>query len=197
MYFFPLKPNLLGQPTGVPAFLSPEECGGVIASGERTLELRAGRTEDHGLHAELRRSDIGWLNPDGEHRWLFERIRDCVLAVNGDWFRYDLSGFEGIQFTKYSAAKGKESDFYSTHVDTALLPGGSVRKLSFTIQLSDPGSYDGGDVVLYKSFTDHAKLDRAVGSIGFFPSYTIHEVTPVTRGVRYSLVGWACGPAFV
>jgi len=51
--------------------------------------------------------------------------------------------------------------------------------------------------VLYESFSDSAPLSRALGSISFFPSYTIHEVTPVTSGVRYSLVGWACGPAFV
>ena len=47
------------------------------------------------------------------------------------------------------------------------------------------------------SLTDFATLSRATGSISFFPSYTIHEVKPVTRGTRYSLVGWACGPAFI
>jgi len=30
----------------------------------------------------------------------------------------------------------------------------------------------------------------------FFPSYTLHEVTPVTKGTRYTLVGWVHGPAF-
>jgi len=129
-------------------------------------------------------------------RWLFDRIKDCVNGVNSDWFRYDLTGFEGIQFTKYSLKAG-EPDFYSSHVDTASLPGGTVRKLSFTVQLSDPESYSGGDVVLYKSLIDSVNLSRDLGSISFFPSYTIHEVMPVTRGVRYSLVGWACGPAFV
>ena len=132
-----------------------------------------------------------------EHAWLFNRIRDCTNAVNADWFRYDLIGFEGLQFTKYAYGKDARPDFYSSHKDTALLPGGTVRKLSFTIQLSDPETYEGGDVVLYNSLIDTANLSRALGSISFFPSYTIHEVTPVTRGVRHSLVGWACGPAFV
>jgi PKHD-type hydroxylase len=136
------------------------------------------------------------MNPDGEHRWLFERVRDCINAVNSDWFRYDLTGFEGIQFTKYSHRAG-DADFYRSHKDTVTLPGGTVRKLSFTIQLSDPDSYGGGEVVLYESLTDSANLSRAIGSISLFPSYTIHEVAPVTHGVRYSLVGWACGPAFV
>src|SRR5690242_7045206 len=140
MYFFSLRANSLGHPTFVANLLSPEECASIISGRETTVTLGAGKTEDHRVHENLRKSDIGWLNPDGDLRWLFAKIRDCVTAVNSDWFRYDLTGFEGIQFTKYSA-KGTDGDFYSSHVDTAPLPGGTVRKLSFTIQLSDPDSY--------------------------------------------------------
>jgi len=195
--FFLLKSNVVGQPTFVDGFLTPDECRSIIASGESHLDLNVAKTEDHQVHQNLRKSDIGWLDSNGEYAWLFNRIRDCVNAVNADWFRYDLIGFEGIQFTRYSSSKDGHPDFYSSHKDTALLPGGTVRKLSFTIQLTDPETYEGGDVVLYNSLIDTANLSRALGSISFFPSYTIHEVMPVTRGARYSLVGWACGPAFV
>jgi len=195
MYFYSLRANSVGQPTFVASLLTPEECRSIISSGEGKLDLHAGKTEDHRVHQNVRRSEIGWLSPDSELQWLFAKVRDCVSAVNSDWFRYDLTGFEGIQFTKYSSEGA--GDFYSSHVDTASLPGGTVRKLSFTIQLSDADSYGGGDVVLYSSLTDSSTLSRAIGSISFFPSYSIHEVLPVTRGVRYSLVGWACGPAFV
>lgn len=196
MYFFNLRSNLAGEPTFVGNFLTPDECTAIISSGENDLQLRAGRTENHQVNEHLRKSEIGWLNPDGEQRWLFERIRECTNAVNADCFRYALIGFEGIQFTKYSYKAG-QSDFYSSHRDTAVLPGGTIRKLSFTIQLSDPETYTGGDVVLYNSLIDTVPLNRDAGSISFFPSYLIHEVAPVTKGVRYSLVGWACGPAFV
>lgn len=195
--FFLLKSNVVGQPTFLADFLTPEECRTLVGSGEGRLGLQVARTEDHGVHENLRKSEIGWLDSDGEYAWLFDRIRECTNAVNADWFRYDLIGFEGLQFTKYACNKDARPDFYSSHKDTALLPGGTVRKLSFTIQLSDPETYEGGDVVLYNSLIDTANLSRALGSISFFPSYTIHEVTPVTRGVRHSLVGWACGPAFV
>lgn len=144
--FFKLKPNLTGEPTFVDPFLTAEECHGIIESGERDLQLTAGRTENHEVRQHLRKSEIGWLSPDGEMRWLFERIRDCVNSVNADWFRYELVGFEGIQFTKYAHVAG-QADFYSSHRDTVVLPGGTVRKLSFTIQLSDLASYDGGDVI--------------------------------------------------
>jgi predicted 2-oxoglutarate/Fe(II)-dependent dioxygenase YbiX len=195
MYFFNLKSNLTGQPTFIPNFLTQEECSAIIDKCEANLRLKAGGTEDGKVHQELRSSEIAWLPPEGEHRWLFDRIRDCMNAVNSDWFRYDLVGFEGIQFTKYSHKTGR-TDFYSSHVDT-VASNGTVRKLSFTVQLSDPERYGGGDVILYKSLTDSAALSRAIGSISFFPSYTIHEVLAVTSGVRYSLVGWGHGPAFV
>lgn len=193
MAFFLLKPPLTGH-LAVNAFLTAEECRRIIEGGERTLELAPGKTEDR--RSSLRKSDIAWFSPEGEYNWLFQKIADCINNVNGHWFGYNLVGFEGIQFTKYSQGKNDSGGFYSAHKDTALLPGGTIRKLSFTVQLSDPDAYEGGDVVLYDSFSDSTTLGRGVGSISFFPSYTIHEVTPVTKGTRYSLVGWACGPAF-
>lgn len=197
MAFFLLRPNVTGQPTTVNDLLTPDECRAIIEGGEASLELRDGKTEDHQVREQLRKSQIGWFQPEGAFRWLFQKVGDCINEVNRQWFGYDLVGFEGIQFTKYAFNKDQSADFYSSHKDTALLPGGTIRKLSFTIQLSPPESYGGGEVVLYNSFTDFVTLSRAPGSITFFPSYTIHEVTPVTQGVRYSLVGWACGPAFV
>jgi len=194
MYLFHLRPNLPGQPTYVGNLLTLEECNAIVKSGERDLKLVPGRIDDERVQDSLRKSEIGWLSPEGEHRWLFDRIKDCINAVNSDWFRYNLIGFEGIQFTKYS---GTGADFYSSHTDLKSTEIGTIRKLSFSIQLSDPKTYDGGEVLLYESLTASAAMNKNVGSITFFPSYTVHEVLPVSRGVRYSLVGWAHGPPFV
>ena len=194
MYLFHLRPNLPGQPTYVGNLLTLEECNAIVKSGERDLKLIPGRIDDERVQDSLRKSEIGWLSPEGEHRWLFDRIKDCINAVNSDWFRYNLIGFEGIQFTKYS---GTGADFYSSHTDLKSTEIGTIRKLSFSIQLSDPKTYDGGEVLLYESLTASAAMNKNVGSITFFPSYTVHEVLPVSRGVRYSLVGWAHGPPFV
>jgi len=194
MPYFLLRPVLLGQ-VSVNDFLTPDECQTLVDEGGRNSEMTAGTTEDH--RANIRRSEVAWFDPEGEHQWLFQRIRDCINDINRNWFGYNLTGFEGIQFTKYSHHKDAASDFYAAHKDTKLLPGGLIRKLSFTIQLCDSTAYEGGDVVLYDSFTDFVRLSRSLGSISFFPSYTIHEVTPVSKGIRFSLVGWACGPSFV
>lgn len=194
---FLLKTNLVGQPTGRNNLLTPEECEAIIDIGETGLDLKVARTEDHHVHEVLRKSEISWFNPDNAPGWLFERIRACLNDVNASWFGYQLIGLEDIQFTKYAYKQDQAPDFYSSHRDTTQLPGGTIRKLSFTIQLSGADTYGGGEVILYNSLTDSITLSRSQGSISFFPSYTIHEVTPVSRGVRYSLVGWAYGPAFV
>jgi len=194
---YSLKGNLIGQPTGLNNFLTPEECIAIIDGGENDLGLKVAKTEDHGIHKQIRRSEICWFKPDDGHAWLFDRIKDCLNGVNASWFGFNLIGLEEIQFTKYSYKNDEHPDFYSSHRDTTLLPGGTVRKLSFTIQLSEAETYGGGDVVLYNTLTDSITLSRSRGSISFFPSYTIHEVTPITNGIRYSLVGWAYGPAFV
>jgi len=195
MYLFHLRPNLAGDPTFVGSLLSPDECTRIVDNCERDLELGPGRIDSEQIDANRRKSDIGWISPQSEFRWLFDRISECVNAVNADWYRYNLIGFEGIQFTKYSGAGG-QTNYYSSHTDLKSTDYGTVRKLSFSIQLSGPDTYEGGDVLLYRSLTESSTMNRAIGSITFFPSYTIHEVLPVTKGIRYSLVGWVHGPPF-
>ena len=99
---------MLGQ-VSVNDFLKPDECRSIVQAGERNLSMIAGTTEDH--RASIRQSDIGWFDPDGEHQWLFERIRDCINDINRNWFGFNLLGFEGIQFTKYSHKNGV-GDYY-------------------------------------------------------------------------------------
>ena len=82
---------------------------------------------------------------------------------------------------------------YGKHVDCSY--NTNIRKLSFTLQLSDPSDYDGGDLCLY--FGEDAEvIKREQGYVALFPSYVLHEVTPVTRGTRYSLVSWITGKPF-
>ena len=78
---------------------------------------------------------------------------------------------------------------------------GKIRKLSVTVSLSDPSDYDGGDLKFDlgphapKRFHTCEEI-RPRGSIIVFPSHIHHQVTPVTRGTRYSLVAWNLGRPF-
>jgi PKHD-type hydroxylase len=78
---------------------------------------------------------------------------------------------------------------------------GKIRKLSVTISLSDPKDYDGGnlkfDLGPHREDRYHECVEiRPRGSIIVFPSHVYHQVTPVTRGTRYSLVAWNLGYPF-
>ena len=77
---------------------------------------------------------------------------------------------------------------------------GKIRKLSMTINLNEPGDYDGGNLKFDfgSNREDGHQIHeveeiRPQGSIIVFPSYQYHCVTPVTRGTRYSLVLWCLG----
>ena len=69
-----------------------------------------------------------------------------------------------------------------------------VRKLSFTLQLSDPDDYEGGNVELISEANQNYIAPRQRGAIILFDSRTQHRVNKVTKGTRRSIVGWVVGP---
>jgi PKHD-type hydroxylase len=77
---------------------------------------------------------------------------------------------------------------YGTHVDNALI-GGVRTDVSFTLFLSDPQSYDGGELVIDTPSGEEA-FKLAPGSIVTYPATTLHRVAPVTRGERLAAAGW-------
>ncbi len=74
-------------------------------------------------------------------------------------------------------------------------PTPEPRKLSLSLQLSDPARYQGCDLEL--SYGDGVQqAPRSRGTVIAFPSYVLHRVTPIASGTRKSLVIWASGPDF-
>ena len=122
---------------------------------------------------------------------------------------------EPLQHTTYHAQQGERGGFYTWHQDAGDVPyenNGMIRKLSMSIQLTDPDEYEGGnfqwiedvrskDTLTSKDYTrDMRDYYRQIpnsakqkGSLLLFPSFVHHQVTPVTSGTRTSLVGWFCG----
>jgi PKHD-type hydroxylase len=73
----------------------------------------------------------------------------------------------------------------------------NVRKLSIVIQLTDENEYDGCDLeLILGAGDDTVKMPRSKGKLIMFPSYIIHQVTPIIKGQRHSLVGWITGNPF-
>ena len=81
---------------------------------------------------------------------------------------------------------------YGAHVDNAIMGRGGPQlrtDLSFTLFLSDPESYEGGELTLMTpSGTFQAK--PPAGTAILYPSGALHEVRPVTSGSRLACVGW-------
>jgi len=77
---------------------------------------------------------------------------------------------------------------YGGHVDDALI-GGVRTDVSFTLFLSAPDSYDGGELVIDTAAGEDA-FKLAAGSIITYPATTLHRVAPVTRGQRLAAIGW-------
>jgi PKHD-type hydroxylase len=94
--------------------------------------------------SDVRDSKISWLYPCDNMDWVFRKVTDMTLNLNERFFKFDLFGLnEGFQFTNYEAPSGK----YGKHVDKGMnMP---VRKLSISIQLTDPEEYEGGELYLY------------------------------------------------
>jgi|SaaInl5LU_22_DNA_1037371.scaffolds.fasta_scaffold00169_1 PKHD-type hydroxylase len=142
---------------------------------------------------DARRSKISWIQPLPHTEFIFDRISHALNAANSSFYNYDLTHIEDLQFSEYDESY---SGMYRNHTDDGF-DSATTRKLSFTIQLSDPTEYDGGDLLLYRFKLDEPTVaQKEKGLLIAFPSFTIHEVTPVTKGTRYSLVGWAHGPRF-
>jgi PKHD-type hydroxylase len=182
---------------------TPEECKKIIEVGTSgigatplTYGMIGGDDSGPEISAEqvykTRRSPISWIRTDiPENRWIFERITSSIISTNKQFFNYDLTDIQSLQFTCYD---GKEKGFYEKHIDMMYNSTGT-RKLSLSIQLSDSSDYEGGDLLLhYKNNPDKAMRNQ--GTATFFPSWMLHEVTPVTKGKRYSLVAWVQGPRF-
>jgi len=139
---------------------------------------------------DVRESQICWLYSSDDLDWVFRRITDIVLNLNDRFFQFDLHGLnEGLQFTNYKAPSNK----YGKHIDRSL--DTLIRKLSLSIQLTDPNEYEGGELFLYEN-EKGIEMKKEQGTLILFPSYILHEVKPVTKGERNSLVAWITGKQF-
>jgi PKHD-type hydroxylase len=165
---------------------SKEECENIINIA-KNKGLITGTTVKK---SNARKSNISWLYPVDDMDWVFRRVTDIVVNLNERFFKFNIFGInEGFQFTNYVAPSGK----YGKHIDRSMnMP---VRKLSISIQLTDPKEYEGGELYLYQEEKGDL-MDKSQGTLILFPSYVLHEVTPVTKGTRNSLVTWVTGEQF-
>ena len=171
----------------------------------------------------IRQSDVKWMQhheiPEGIQKKISDGINRASAEAN--WL-HQWDHIENHQYTIYRHRPDAEvtGDFYTWHTDsgsTAQSHGGRIRKLSSTIQLSHPDEYEGGHFQwiepvgifdkLKSTGVQSVSVDPYIqsapfsakerGSFIIFPSFVHHQVQPVTRGTRVSLVSWYHGQPYV
>ena len=149
---------------------------------------------DKNIEQSYRRSEIMFLTDMEHFSNLYNIIIGAVLEVNNTHFKYALNHIEPLQYSVY---RSENMGCYDVHTDSYLRnTSGFNRKVSFSILLDDPADFEGGDLLLHTA-SEPIKADMKKGDMFLFPSFIPHSVTPVTHGVRRSLVGWVYGPNFV
>ncbi|MEO0465496.1 MAG: Fe2+-dependent dioxygenase [Pseudomonadota bacterium] len=97
-----------------------------------------------------------------------------------------------VRFSKMIVSKTEAGGGYGYHIDNAFIGNGNrtIRTdMSFTLFLSDPGDYGGGELVIEHAGQTHKMKTRA-GDVVLYPSTSVHKVSDVTSGSRIVCVGW-------
>ena len=157
---------------------------------EASQEATVGGRNNGEVSNQIRRSEVNWLHNTQEARWVFDKLSHVVSSLNSDFFGFELTGFgEPLQLTNYHEARQGN---YIWHQDFGVKVS---RKLSLVLQLSNPHEYEGGELQLLTT-CDPANIPKKRGLITVFPAWTLHQVTPVIKGTRQTLVAWVSGPNF-
>jgi len=173
---------------------TPTEVDQIEAYGDRFAPHEATVAADavHDvLRADVRVTHTAAILPTAESSWIYDRLQRAIRTLNDRVYKFDISGFsEPFQYSVYHAS---ERGHYDWHVDQGKLK--TPRKLSVSVQLTDPSNYEGCDLQFHAGKQIETGV-RDRGAVIAFPSYILHRVTPCTRGTRKALVAWTTGQHF-
>jgi len=191
--------NLMTRHSNV---FTKQQCKNIINWGLKNGNHEVPKTFDDSTRGTHRNAELYFMN----NKRLVKTIVPYVERANKETWNVQLNFCEPLQMSYY-----KKGDFYTWHKDSFAKPEiftqfkrtePSLRKISFVIALNDRSEYEGGELQLATGMHDNkfsaksAELYSA-GDIAIFPSMTEHRVTEVTKGKRFTLVGWLHGPPFI
>jgi len=167
------------------------------------------------LNKNVRKSKNTWIPT---HHWIAGWLWHYVEMANRNNFLYDISFIESesMQYASYGVG-----EYYHWHTDSSIpvqykpqiqtsarestkddnylrertaIENELVRKISFSLQLSDADDYEGGNIQFIDESNKNYIAPRQKGSLIIFDPRTKHRVCKVRSGVRKSIVGWVVGP---
>lgn len=119
----------------------------------------------------------------------FVKYDAAIEYANKTYLNQSIGDSNTWEFYQYADYSEQYQGYYKKHKDTGRNEVMRSRLLSASLQLTDPSEYDGGDLLIYLE-DKIIVAPKEIGTITIFLSTTTHEVTPVTRGLRSSLVTW-------
>ncbi|NBS71119.1 2OG-Fe(II) oxygenase, partial [bacterium] len=130
------------------SYFPADYCQSIIdaALKREPSEAKIGTNDGIQSDTSFRRSNIRFVNRgDAELDYLFDELWKLAIRANQDWFDVQISKLDYFQIAEYDSANAGE---YKTHHDIFYMNGDPYyhRKLSCVIQLSDPTTYEGGDL---------------------------------------------------
>jgi PKHD-type hydroxylase len=175
-------------------FLTEEDINKILNLPEWN-NLKEGQIGNERVNTSIRDSKINWLSLNQDTLEIYQKISNTISFVNSRFFNFDLSGlYEQIQLGLYDS---KDKGHYDWHIDCGYEDYTNVpRKLSMALLLNSTEDFEGGEFQVKVDSDVSKNLELKKGRAWFFPSWVLHRVAPVTKGVRKSLVVWAGGPSF-
>jgi PKHD-type hydroxylase len=144
------------------------------------------------VNKSYRNSRIHWIPKAEEWKWLYDHMGMLAKRANDEIWHFNITHMnEMIQYTEYDE---EYEGHYDWHVDIGAGQT-SMRKISISVQLSEPEDYEGGDLQFYFK-RDLVTAPKARGTAVLFPSFILHRVRHVTKGKRRCLILWISGQPF-
>ena len=168
----------------VPGAFTPAECDAIVALGAHGDAAPVYGGGGHAVDRAQRDVQARLLARGEAGPWLFERL-DALFAQAAAHFAQPVAPIaEPVQVLRYALG----NHFQAWHSDAGL-DAHARRCLSMSVELSERGDYEGGELEIVPARMQAVRtLPR--GSAQLFPSRALHRVTPVTRGTRWALVAW-------
>ena len=202
-----------------PQIIPKKKCKSIINRYLKKYKdkMKAGRVrKGRGVHnikdqetidESYRKTDVAFLLEQEDE--MYPMVNHYINEANDLFFKYNIKYTEPVQFARY-----KDGGHYYWHQDFSPTLNGESRKLSLTMNLSDTNTYEGGRLEFFSSNNDGGYSEVTVngvtlskervkesvakqGSVIVFDSRDWHRVTPITKGIRYSIVCWTVGPDLV
>jgi PKHD-type hydroxylase len=173
-----------------------------IANYCSTLPMSKGALFDADDVYNTRNAKTSFIRtPDQNTGWIYEKFNTLIGYYNDTIFGFDLVGFDYLQYAEYDVS-GK----HEFHMDIAFgTPpkidyrlNENLRKITVVLMLNQQGvDFEGGDFQVNLSEERVANtVTMNKGNVLLLPSFILHRVTPITRGIRKTLVAWVIGPKF-